>query len=87
MKITGFRVEQYLMRMDRAVGDANLPEGVDLMPGSILYLDTDERNSGIALGYGGASVPLRFQVLEGADPRETVVPRNSMNDLMKQAET
>jgi hypothetical protein len=26
MKITGFRVEQYLMRMDRAVGDANLPE-------------------------------------------------------------
>ena len=56
MKITGFRVQQYLMRMDRAVGDANLPEGVDLMPGSILYLDTDEGIVGIALGYGGASV-------------------------------
>ena len=82
MKITGFRVEQYLMRMDRAVGDANLPEGVDLMPGSILYLDTDERISGIALGYGGASVPLLFQVIEGADPRETVGLWIRMNDVL-----
>ena len=85
MKITGFRVEQYLMRMDRAVGDANLPEGVDLMPGSILYLDTDERISGIALGYGGASVPLLFQVLEGADPRETVGLWIRMNDVLHKA--
>jgi hypothetical protein len=54
MKITGYRVEQYLMRMDRAVGDANLPGGVDLLPGSILFLDTDEGVSGIALGYGHA---------------------------------
>ncbi len=85
MKITGFRVEQYLMRMDRAVGDANLPEGVDLMPGSILYLDTDERIAGIALGYGGASVPLLFQVIEGADPRETVGLWIRMNDVLHKA--
>ena len=50
MKITGFRVEQYLMRMDRVVGDANLPRGVEIMPGSILYLETDENVTGIALG-------------------------------------
>jgi L-alanine-DL-glutamate epimerase-like enolase superfamily enzyme len=85
MKITGFRVQQYLMRMDRAVGDANLPEGVDLMPGSILYLDTDEGIVGIALGYGGASVPLLFQVIEGADPRETVGLWIRMNDVLHKA--
>ena len=53
MKITGFRIEHYLMKMDRAVGDANLPSGVDLMPGSILYIDTDENITGISLGFGG----------------------------------
>ena len=42
MKITGYRVEQYLMKMDRAVGDANLPSGVEMLPGSILFLETDE---------------------------------------------
>jgi L-alanine-DL-glutamate epimerase-like enolase superfamily enzyme len=85
VKVTGFRVQQYLMRMDRAVGDANLPEGVDLMPASILYLDTDAGVTGIALGYGGASVPLLFQVIEGADPRETVGLWTRMNDLLHKA--
>ena len=53
MKITGYRVEQYLMKMDRLVGDANLPSGVEMLPGSILYLETDEDVTGISLGYGG----------------------------------
>ena len=80
MKITGFRVEQYLMKMDRAVGDSNLPDGVDLMPGSILYLETDEKITGIALGYGGGGVATLFKALEGADPREVVGLWIKMND-------
>ena len=45
MKITGYRTEAYLMRMDRLIGDANLPEGVDLMPGSVLFLETEVQAS------------------------------------------
>ena len=80
MKITGYRVEQYLMKMDRAVGDSNLPEGVDLMPGSILFLETDENITGIALGYGGGGVATLFKAIEGADPREVVGLWIKMND-------
>jgi L-alanine-DL-glutamate epimerase-like enolase superfamily enzyme len=80
MKITGFRVEQYLMKMARAVGDSNLPDGVDLMPGSILYLETDEKITGIALGYGGGGVATLFKAIEGADPREVVGLWIKMND-------
>jgi len=85
MKITGFRSELYLMKMDRAVGDANLPEGVDLMPGSIVYLDTDEGISGVSLGFGGSSIPMLFQALEGADPREVIGLWIKMNDLLHKA--
>ncbi len=80
MRITGFRVEQYLMRMDRAVGDANLPEGVDLMPGSILFLETDADLTGIALGYGGGAVAMLFPAIEGEDPREAVGLWMRLND-------
>ena len=55
MKITGYHVEHYLMKMDRLVGDANLPSGVEMLPGSILYLETDENVTGISLGYGGGN--------------------------------
>jgi L-alanine-DL-glutamate epimerase-like enolase superfamily enzyme len=85
MKITGFRHETYLMKMDRPVGDANLPSGVDLMPGSILYVDTDENISGLSLGYGGAAVATLFQAIEGADPREVVGLWTRMNDLLHKA--
>jgi len=84
MKITGYRVEQYLMRLDRPVGDANLPGGVDVLPGSILWLDTDEGVSGIALGYGGGVESL-FSVIEGADPREVVALWIRMNDVLHKA--
>src|SRR5256885_373415 len=66
--------------MDRAVGDSNLPEGVDLMPGSILFLDTDENLTGLALGYGGGGVATLFKAIEGADPREAVGLWIKMND-------
>src|SRR5262245_21568745 len=85
MKITGFRQETYLMRMDRAVGDANMPEGVDLMPGSILYIETDENITGIGLGFAGPSVATLFQAIEGADPRETTALWIRMNDLLHKA--
>lgn len=85
MKITGYRVEQYVMRLDRRLGDANLPEGFDLMPASILFIDTDADVTGISLGFGGAGVSALFQAIEGADPRETVGLWIKMNDLLHKA--
>jgi L-alanine-DL-glutamate epimerase-like enolase superfamily enzyme len=82
MKIVGYRVEHYLMKMDRLVGDANLPSGVEMLPGSILYIDTDENITGISLGYGGASVEALFGIIEGADPREVVALWIRMNDFL-----
>ena len=82
MKITGYRVEQYLMKMDRLVGDANLPSGVVMLPGSILFLDTDEGVTGISLGYGGGAVEGLFGQVEGADPREVVALWIRMNDFL-----
>lgn len=84
MKITGFRAEHYTMKLDRAVGDANLPSGVDILPGAIVFLDTDEGLSGIALGYGGGIEGL-FGVIEGADPREVVSLWIRMNDYLHKA--
>lgn len=85
MKITGFRAETYLMKMDRPVGDANLPSGVEMLPGSILFLDTDEGLTGMSLGYGGAAVESLFGVIAGADPRETVALWIRMNDFLHKA--
>jgi L-alanine-DL-glutamate epimerase-like enolase superfamily enzyme len=83
MKITGYRCETYLMQMDRIVGDANCPEGFDLMPGSIVYIDTDENVSGLSLGFGGSGgIAALFQALEGQDPRDVVGLWTRMNDLV-----
>ena len=70
MKITGFRVENYTMQMDRPIADANYPAGEGLMPSSLLWIETDEGVSGIAPG--GGDVERFFHVLEGQDPREVV---------------
>ena len=80
MKIIGFRVEQYVMQMDRLIGDANLPSGSDLMPGSILFLETDENITGVALGFGAAGVPMLFPAIEGEDPRDVVGLWARLND-------
>ncbi len=53
MRITGFRHEKYLMKMDRPIADCNQPEGVELLPGSILFLETDENITGLGFGFGG----------------------------------
>ena len=70
MKITGFRVENYTMQMDRPIADSNYPAGDDLMPSSLLWIETDEDVSGIAPG--GGDVERFFHLLEGQDPREVV---------------
>jgi L-alanine-DL-glutamate epimerase-like enolase superfamily enzyme len=70
MKITGFRVENYTMQMDRPIADANYPAGEALMASSLLWIETDEGVSGIAPG--GGDVERFFHILEGQDPREVV---------------
>ena len=42
MKITGYRVEKYIYKVDRGIADANNPSGEDLSMGSLLFLETDE---------------------------------------------
>lgn len=84
MKITGYRVEQYLMKMNRVVADSNLPSGVDLLPGSILFIETDENLTGVSLGYGGGVEGL-FKVIEGKDPREVAGLWIEMNDYLHKA--
>jgi L-alanine-DL-glutamate epimerase-like enolase superfamily enzyme len=81
MKITGYRVEQYLMRLDRAIADCNLASGVDLLPGSILFLETDENITGIAL-MTGAGLDSLFKFIEGEDPREVIGLWCRMNDSL-----
>jgi L-alanine-DL-glutamate epimerase-like enolase superfamily enzyme len=85
MKITGYRVENYLMKMDRLVGDANLPDGVEMLPGSILFLETDGGLTGISLGYGGGAVEGLIGAVLGADPREAVALWIRMNDWLHKA--
>ena len=70
MKITGYRYETYMMKLDRPIADCNLPEGVELLPGSILYIETDENITGLSLGFGGGGIESLFPVIEGEDPRE-----------------
>jgi len=82
MKITGYRHERYLMKLDRPIADCNQPEGVELLPGSILYLETDENVTGLGFGFGGEAVDGLFPVIEGRDPRETAALWMAMNDAI-----
>jgi L-alanine-DL-glutamate epimerase-like enolase superfamily enzyme len=82
MKITGYRFELYMMKLDRAIADCNLPEGLDLLPGSILYIETDENITGISLGFGGGGIEGLFHLIEGADPREVTGLWMKMNDYI-----
>ncbi len=84
MKITGFRSETYSMKMNREVADANLPSGVEIMPASILFLETDENITGISLGYGGGVEHL-FHLIEGEDPRDVVGLWIKINDYLHKA--
>lgn len=81
MKVTGFRVEQYLMKLDRPVGDCNLPSGFEILPGSLLFLETDENITGISPGWGFGIEGL-FELVEGRDPREVHNLWIDMNDYL-----
>lgn len=82
MKITGYRYETYLMRLDRPIADCNLPGGLNLLPGSVLWIDTDEGVSGISLGFGVEGVAALFHLIEGEDPREVVGLWTKINDYI-----
>jgi L-alanine-DL-glutamate epimerase-like enolase superfamily enzyme len=82
MKITGFRHETYLMKMDRAISDCNQPAGVELLPGSIVFIETDEGIIGTGFGFGGEAVENLFPVIDGHDPRETLGLWMKMNDAI-----
>lgn len=82
MKITAFRHEQYLMKLDRPIADCNQPEGVELLPGSILYIETDENVTGMGFGLGGETIDGLFKVIEGRHPCETVSMWMAINDAI-----
>ena len=71
MKITGYRVEQYEMKMDRPIGDANGVVGEDISGGAVLWIETDEGITGVAPG-GSPAVERLFHLIEGEDPRSVV---------------
>jgi L-alanine-DL-glutamate epimerase-like enolase superfamily enzyme len=82
VKITGYRYETYLMKLDRPIADCNLPEGLDLLPGSVLYLETDEGVTGLSLGFGVEGVAALFHLIEGEDPREVIHLWMKINDYI-----
>ncbi len=54
MTVTSFGTRMGEYRMDRKLSDANGPVGTDVGRGSFLFIDTDDRISGVALGGGPA---------------------------------
>lgn len=69
------------MKLERAVSDCNHPDGIEILPGSILFLETDENTTGISLGYGGGVEGL-FHLIEGEDPREVAGLWIKINDYL-----
>ena len=45
MKITGYRLEKYIYKIDRGLADANNPSGEDLSIGSLLFFFCAVRDS------------------------------------------
>ncbi len=82
MKITGFRARLYEFEMERRLGDANLPEGTSMATGMLVFIDTDERISGVAIGGGPVGTIHRLvnDLLVGEDPRGVKGLWQKMND-------
>ena len=82
MKITGFRHERYLMKLDRPIADCTRPYGAELLPGSVLWIETDEGVSGVGLGYGAETIESLYPAIDGEDPRDTLGLWMKMNDAL-----
>jgi L-alanine-DL-glutamate epimerase-like enolase superfamily enzyme len=82
MKITGARTRLYEFEMERSLGDANLPEGTTQATGMLLFIDSDEGVSGVAVGGGSPSQiqGLVNDLLLGEDPRGVKGLWQKMND-------
>jgi L-alanine-DL-glutamate epimerase-like enolase superfamily enzyme len=82
MKITGARTRLFEFEMERSLGDANLPEGTTAATGMLLFIDSDEGVSGVALGGGSPSQiqSLVNDLLLGEDPRGVKGLWQKMND-------
>ncbi|TVR74206.1 MAG: mandelate racemase/muconate lactonizing enzyme family protein [Sphaerobacteraceae bacterium] len=82
MKITGARTRLYEFEMSRPIGDANLPEGTAQATGMLLFIDSDEGVSGVAIGGGapGQIQSLVNDLLLGEDPRGVKGLWQRMND-------
>jgi L-alanine-DL-glutamate epimerase-like enolase superfamily enzyme len=70
------------MRLDRPIADCNLPKGLNLLPGSVLWIETDEGVSGISLGFGVEGVASLFHLIDGEDPREVGRLWMKLNDYI-----
>jgi L-alanine-DL-glutamate epimerase-like enolase superfamily enzyme len=70
LEITGVRFKPFVIPLTRPLGDANGPRGRTHMGGNVVYLDTNEGLTGVALG--GSTQLMREMVehlLLGHDPR------------------
>ena len=81
MKITGFRTESFNYSRGRKIGDANGSAPSNTATSSLLFIETDENVTGIAMG-GGPAVARIFRVIEGQDPRGVIGLWSQMNDFV-----
>jgi L-alanine-DL-glutamate epimerase-like enolase superfamily enzyme len=82
VKITGVRTRLYEFEMDRRLGDANLPDGTSMATGMLIFIDSDEGESGVSVGGGpvGMIHGLVRDLLVGEDPRGVKGLWQKMND-------
>jgi hypothetical protein len=72
LKATGVRTRLYEYESSRNIGDANFPHGLDMKrAGLAVFVDTDERLSGVSFGNPSARQPIheKGRLLMGRDPR------------------
>lgn len=81
MKIIGYRLAEFEVKLDRIIGDANQPAGGYIIGCALLRIDTDEGVTGIAPA-GNEAVGKLFPVIEGADPRAVAAIWQRMSDAV-----
>jgi L-alanine-DL-glutamate epimerase-like enolase superfamily enzyme len=68
MKVTGYRVVRSVLDWGRRIGDVNGVADSELMPVTVLVLETDVGLEGVAVG-ATSDVELLFGAVDGRDPR------------------